>query len=126
MSRKAANGEGEHTERQVTNGPKPADYQAFVDRYEYVQSEIDDIDARVKEEKLPFKNDMKAILDEAEEIGIDKKALKAVISKRRKLKRAQAAYDKLDMMSKASAETIEVALGPFLNTPLGQAAAAAQ
>jgi uncharacterized protein (UPF0335 family) len=112
--------------RQLTNGPQPDDYQSFVARIENVQADIDAIDARHKENKLPFKNDIKEIYDEAQEIGIDKKALKAVVSKRRKLLKAQQAFERLDMASQAVAISIESALGPFAETELGKAAIAAQ
>lgn len=107
----------------LTNGPKPADYQQFVDRIESLQQDKDIIDARAKEDKAPINQDIAEIYDEAEEAGISKKALKHVVRKRRTLLKAHQAFEKLDISDRSDAVTIEDALGPFITTELGQAAA---
>lgn len=112
--------------RTLTNGPKPEDYQSFVERIEFVQRDIDAADAKHKENKQPFRDDMKEIYAEAEVAGVSKKALRHVVGKRRKLLKAKQDFDKLDIADRSDAVSIELALGPFLDTPLGQAAIAAQ
>lgn len=109
----------------ITNRLKPKDYKRFVERIENLQGDIDAVDAQAKLDKAPIREDMAEVYKEADESGLDKKALKAVISKRRKLKKAHATFDKLDISEKSNALTIEAALGPFIDTPLGQAAAQA-
>lgn len=122
MPRKALKQEIQDAVVHLSNGPKPEDYQSFVERIEFVQRDIDAADARHKENKAPFKSDMKEIYEEAKSLGISKAALRHVVGKRRKLLKAKEAFEKLDLVDRSEAVSIELALGPFLDTELGQAA----
>jgi uncharacterized protein (UPF0335 family) len=125
MSRRAKKQEAEETVVHLTNGPQPADYQRYVERIENVQADIDAIDEKKKRDKEPFQHDIKALYDEAEAVGINKKALKHVVAKRRKLLKAKQAFENLDLVDRSDAVSIEAALGPFAETELGQAAVTA-
>lgn len=97
-------------------------YEGWVHRIETIQGEIDAISEQAKEDKAPHRQDMAQVYKDAEKESIDVKALKAVIRRRRKIQAAKDILDKLDISERSNALTIEEALGPFLDTPLGGAA----
>lgn len=123
MPRKAKSDDTEGKVIQLTNALKPDQVKPFVDRVEQSQADIDAIMEKARKNCQPFRDGIKEIIKEAAEAGLEKKIFRAVISKRRKLRNAEAAYDHLDMIQKDGAVSIEAALGPFIDTPLGQAAA---
>lgn len=107
---------------ELTNGPQPDYYRKIVARIENVYEHLDQISDEAKEKKKPWQQDMTDIYLEADDAGIDVKALKAAIRRRRHALKAKRIYENLDLAERSNVVSIEAALGPFIDTPLGQAA----
>jgi uncharacterized protein (UPF0335 family) len=65
---------------------------------------------------------IKSIYAEAKEHGIPRKELRLVVEERESSRRLAARFAELEADEQAQVEMIREALGPFANTPLGQAA----
>ncbi len=101
------------------DGPK---LQNFIDRWESVQDEIDEIMANARDAAEPHRQDQAAIVKEAAEAGFSKKEFKAILRKRRLEDRLAHVADSLDSDQKETYEAMLAALGALGDTPLGQAA----
>ena len=103
------------------NGYDSEQVQAFVERIENLQDEIDEVMAQAKEDCEPHRADIKAVKDEAHDAGIPKREFNAIIAKRRALRRAEAFRRKLDEEQQNNFDQLEKSLGMLADTPLGKA-----
>lgn len=101
------------------DGPK---LQSFIDRWESVQGEIDEIMDNARDAAEPHRQDQAAIVKEAAEAGFSKKEFKAILRKRRLEDKLQHVADSLDSDQKETYEAMLAALGELAETPLGRAA----
>lgn len=92
--------------------------------------DIDDADARLDSLRGSYmadckgvRQDIKAVFDQAKDLGIPKKAFKVIVENRRLDKKIAANVDKLDEEQVADYEKLLTDLGDFVDLPLGAAAA---
>lgn len=91
---------------------------------------IENLNAELAKEKSDFmlrckgfQEDIRAVLDEAQEKGLPKKPLKAIVKQRALEQKAKAVRDNLEDLDHLSAfDIMKSALGQLSGTPLGQAA----
>ncbi|WP_420408656.1 hypothetical protein [Hoeflea sp.] len=90
---------------------------------------IEELDAELLREKMAYmerarriQENKKAVLDEAKEDGLSKKAVRAVVKVRELERKAEAAREDLEDDDAATFDDIREALGDFADSPLGQAA----
>jgi uncharacterized protein (UPF0335 family) len=93
----------------------------FVTRIENLERQIEGLRDDIKEEVKVLREDIKQVYDEAEDNGVPKAALRAVLKARSLEKKAKAARDKLDPFNQDRFDLIRHALGDLADTPLGAA-----
>ncbi len=104
------------------NGFDPEKVQDFVKRIESCQADIDEIMQDAKNDCAPHREDIDAIKDEAHNAGLPRRALNAVISKRRAERRAEEIREKLNEEQQSDFDKLLLALGDLAETDLGKAA----
>lgn len=93
----------------------------FVERIELLEDDLQKAQERFKDETAtPIKNDIKNIYDEAKAEGLTKKAIKAVVTARKKERQAELARKKLDIADQDTFDNIRLALGDLADLPLGE------
>lgn len=108
-----------------SNGYDPEHTQAYVDRIEETQGEIDAIMQEAKDKCAPLREDIAEVKKEAHDAGLPRKELNAVVSKRRLLRKADEIRGTLSDEQADNFDQLEQALGMLKDTPLGRAAAKA-
>lgn len=104
------------------NGYDPELTREFVDRCEEVQGEIDGIMDAAKAKCAPLREDVAAIKKEANDKGLPRAELNAVLRKRRLLRKADGVRGSLSENQQDNFDQLEQALGMLSDTPLGKAA----
>lgn len=106
----------------LTNGYNPKQLENYL-------LEIDAADARLAVLKSEYMNkckgpreDIAAIYEASKDAGIPQRAFKTLVKNRRLDRQIEDNRSALESDDYAELEALEVALGPFLETPLGQAA----
>lgn len=107
------------------NGFDPDVLKSFVDRIDNLDEEIASAKGAYMKRARELRDDKNGIFDEAKDKGIPKKELKAVLKARNFQRKAEAAREDLEGESQDTFDLIAHALGEFVDTPLGQAAAQA-
>lgn len=97
--------------------------QEFVSRIENLHGDIEKEKSEFMLRVKALRGDIKEVLEEAQEKGLPKKPLRALIKQRGLERKAQAARDDLEDMADQSAfDSMKEALGELADLPLGQAA----
>lgn len=91
-------------DEQTSNGFDPAELQAYVDRIESLQAEIDDIAFEAREKTQPLREDIATVKREAVDAGLGRTELGAVLRKRRLEHKAAHVQDSLDLAERANFE----------------------
>jgi uncharacterized protein (UPF0335 family) len=119
-------------ETPATNGFDPAALQAYVDRIENLQAEIDDIAFEAREKTQPLREDIAAVKREAVDAGLGRTELAAVIRKRRLEHKSAHVGDSLDLAERsnfeqymASLDRLAEQMGPLAEAARDRARAAA-
>jgi hypothetical protein len=110
-----------HKAKPGRNGFDPDMVNDYVTRYENCQAEIDKIMRYAREEAQPQRDDQKQIVKDAAEAGLSKREFRAVLRKRRLLKKAEESADTLSEGEQLTFEQFQHALGMLSDMPLGQA-----
>lgn len=107
-----------------SNGFDPESALKFVRRIENIQIEIDEIMTEAAERAQPLREDIAAVKREAQDAGVGKKELGAIIRKRRLEYKAAHAGDSLDLAQRANFEAMIESLERLAEEigPLGEAA----
>jgi hypothetical protein len=127
MPRQAKINGGEGEEGQVhetaTNGFQRSVVEKYVKRCENLDAKIDAIHTTATKDAQPFVDDRKEVIKEAaEKAGIPKAEFRALLRKRKLLRRAEQVSDSLNENQQLTFEQLQAALGMLADTPLGQAA----
>ena len=110
----------------VTNGPSSEDMKEFVAGIEAEHKKLVDLKMSYMRECQVHRANIKGILDDAKDKGLDKKSVKAVVRSRALERKAKAAREDLaDIVLQDEYDKIRRALGDLADTPLGQAASKA-
>src|SRR4051794_2941807 len=108
------------------NGFDPDKVQGYFARADELHECMDEIMRQAREDCQPHVDDVKELIKEASEAGgIPKKVFRAMLGKRRALRKADNADHALSDEQKLTFERLELALGLLRDTPLGAAALAA-
>ncbi len=109
----------------ATNGYDKQKVELHVKQIEAKQAEIDEINLDAKESCLPYREELKQIRKKAcKDIGCKAEILNAAVRQRKFERKAGAVRGGLDQDDQSSFDIFMDALGPFANTPLGEAALA--
>jgi uncharacterized protein (UPF0335 family) len=111
----------DETPRTGHNGPSPV---AFVERVERLHGQILKQRAECMVAYRALRADITDILVEAEQAGVTRRSLKAVLKARALEAKADAVRTDLEPEDRTKYDDIRVALGDFADLPLGQAALA--
>lgn len=106
-----------------SNGYDPEQVKSFVSRVENLEQEVELLKVDFKEKTIgPLKEDIKQVVEEAEQAGIPKKELKAVLKRRAAHRKAEAIREKLKSYEQTNFDNLRLALGDLSELPLGAAA----
>jgi uncharacterized protein (UPF0335 family) len=103
-------------------GHNRADPVNYVERVERLHAEILKERAECMVTCRALRADINEVLQEANEAGIARRSLKAVLKARALEAKADAVREDLEPEDRVGYDDIRVALGDFADTPLGQAA----
>lgn len=110
----------------ATNGASADDMIEYVKGIEAENKKLLDLKMGYMRECQVHRANIKGILDDAKDKGLDKKSVKAVVRSRSLERKAKAAREDLaDIVLQDEYDKIRSALGDLADTPLGQAAQAA-
>jgi uncharacterized protein (UPF0335 family) len=103
------------------NGPDPERLAKYVSEIEEDFAELDGLRSEHMLKCKDVRAHTKAVYKNAKADGINPKALKAAIEQRALERKVLAVAADLDMVEQAQLKTYRIALGDFVDTPLGQA-----
>lgn len=103
------------------NGPDPEAIQKYVNEIETDFSELDDLRSEHMLKCKDVRAHTKSVYKNAKADRINPKALKAAVEQRALERKVKAVGADLDMVEQAQLKTYRIALGDFVDTPLGQA-----
>lgn len=98
---------------------------SFVDRYEELEAQVATKRSEFMLACKKIREEQKELLDDAKSQGVAKKIVKAIAEARKLEAKAKAKLDDLEDDDRTFAVDIRKALGDFADSPLGQAAVAA-
>lgn len=97
----------------------------YLNRVENLEEEIESERSAFMKKCKSIRGDIKDVLDEAKDAGVPKKALKAIVAKRKLERKINKLADNLDEEDEVAFEQLAEALGTLIDLPLGEAALAA-
>lgn len=106
----------------MTNGFDTEMSQAYVDRLEAIQQQLDSEKGTYMQRCRELRADMAAVLDEAKEDGLPKKLVKIHVNLRKLEKQKEAMIEALGDDDAETFDLMAEALGDYAKLPLGMAA----
>jgi hypothetical protein len=105
-----------------TNGGPLAGLKGYLEEIDRVDDDLDVLRSEYMNNCKPLRGEIAEICASAKEAGLNMKSFRAILRKHRADRRHDKHLEKLDLADLSDYKSMEEALGPLLDTPLGQAA----
>jgi len=106
------------------NGGPLAGLKGYLTEIDRCDDQLDTLRAEYMNDCKPVRGEIADICASAKESGLNMKSFRAILRKHRADRRHDKHLGKLDLADLSDYKSMEEALGDFIDTPLGQAAAA--